>query len=78
MATVHFTTTQCKLYTAHKVQESNIGQARFEDVRTFPSVFMSVGKVYVHCDLKVNITVAIFFSSYVGPEAMVLSLVIIT
>ena len=55
MATAHLTITPCKLYTAHKAQESNIVQARFEDVRTFPSVFMSGDEVFfVRCYLLIN------------------------
>ena len=50
-ATEHFAITQCKVYTAYKVLESNIVQAKFEDVRTFLLVFMSVGEVFVRCDL---------------------------
>ena len=58
MATVHFPTIPCELYTAHKVQgkpyfckiypcTDDIVYARFEEFRTFLYVFLSVVKVFV-------------------------------
>jgi len=74
MATVHFTTTPCGAYTAHKVQgkqyfcnicppscANDILHARFEDFATFLYVFMNVIKVFVREELWVNIPVTIFF-----------------